>query len=92
MALDFAAGLVGGAAGVLVGHPFDTVKARLQTQHLGGIYKGTLHCFTEIARKESFLGLYKGGLEICIEANFESKNAAKYDKAPCDAARYRLLV
>lgn len=26
MALDFAAGCVGGAAGVLVGHPFDTVK------------------------------------------------------------------
>lgn len=26
MALDFAAGCFGGAAGVLVGHPFDTVK------------------------------------------------------------------
>lgn len=26
MALDFVAGCIGGAAGVLVGHPFDTVK------------------------------------------------------------------
>ncbi|XP_057715619.1 mitochondrial basic amino acids transporter isoform X2 [Corythoichthys intestinalis] len=33
MALDFAAGCVGGAAGVLVGHPFDTVKTL-------GLYKG----------------------------------------------------
>ncbi|KAG7260016.1 hypothetical protein CRUP_029464 [Coryphaenoides rupestris] len=33
MALDFAAGCFGGAAGVLVGHPFDTVK-------MLGLYKG----------------------------------------------------
>ncbi|XP_016382659.1 mitochondrial basic amino acids transporter isoform X3 [Sinocyclocheilus rhinocerous] len=33
MALDFVAGCIGGAAGVLVGHPFDTVK-------MLGLYKG----------------------------------------------------
>lgn len=62
MALDFLAGLLGGAAGVLVGHPFDTVKVRLQTQPSGSgaKYKGTLHCFRCILKEESVVGLYKG--------------------------------
>jgi len=74
--LDFFAGWLGGMAGVLVGHPFDTVKARLQTQHVssgppgvnggaggsnGNGYKGTLHCFAQIVQKESAFGLYKVG-------------------------------
>lgn len=29
---DFVAGIVAGMGGLLVGHPFDTVKVRLQTQ------------------------------------------------------------
>ncbi|XP_077415299.1 mitochondrial basic amino acids transporter [Vanacampus margaritifer] len=61
MALDFAAGCVGGAAGVLVGHPFDTVKVRLQVQNAEKpLYRGTYHCFQSIVRQESTLGLYKG--------------------------------
>jgi len=61
MALDFFAGCVGGCAGVLVGHPFDTVKVRIQTQDARNpLYKGTFHCFTSIIRKESVQGLYKG--------------------------------
>ncbi|XP_051810929.1 mitochondrial basic amino acids transporter isoform X7 [Acanthochromis polyacanthus] len=61
MALDFAAGCVGGAAGVLVGHPFDTVKVRLQVQNVDKpLYRGTYHCFQSIIRQESMLGLYKG--------------------------------
>ena len=65
MPLDFIAGLAGGVAGVLVGHPFDTVKARLQTQTAtvnckAASYKGTFHCFKEIAHRESIFGLYKG--------------------------------
>lgn len=61
MALDFAAGCVGGAAGVLVGHPFDTVKVRLQVQNVDKpLYRGTFHCFQSIIRQESALGLYKG--------------------------------
>ncbi|PAV88589.1 hypothetical protein WR25_20220 [Diploscapter pachys] len=47
------------AAGVLAGHPLDTVKVRLQTQH-GNIYRGTWHCFGNIVKKEGFRGLYKG--------------------------------
>ncbi|CAL8289587.1 mitochondrial basic amino acids transporter isoform X1 [Gadus morhua] len=61
MALDFAAGCFGGAAGVLVGHPFDTVKVRLQIQSVDKpLYRGTYHCFQSIIRQESMLGLYKG--------------------------------
>ncbi|XP_006766694.2 PREDICTED: mitochondrial basic amino acids transporter [Myotis davidii] len=48
-------------AGVLVGHPFDTVKVRLQVQSLEKPqYRGTLHCFQSIIKQESVLGLYKG--------------------------------
>ncbi|XP_014678232.1 PREDICTED: mitochondrial basic amino acids transporter-like [Priapulus caudatus] len=58
---DFAAGCFGGSAGVLVGHPFDTVKIRLQTQHaLHPVYSGTWDCFKQIIQKESIMGLYKG--------------------------------
>ncbi|XP_053231162.1 mitochondrial basic amino acids transporter [Podarcis raffonei] len=61
MALDFLAGCVGGAAGVLVGHPFDTVKVRLQVQNVEKpLYRGTLHCFQSIIKQETTLGLYKG--------------------------------
>uniref|UniRef100_A0A671LPN0 Mitochondrial basic amino acids transporter n=1 Tax=Sinocyclocheilus anshuiensis TaxID=1608454 RepID=A0A671LPN0_9TELE len=53
---------VSGAAGVLVGHPFDTVKVRLlQVQSVDKpLYRGTYHCFQSIVRQESMLGLYKG--------------------------------
>ncbi|XP_043839646.1 mitochondrial basic amino acids transporter [Dromiciops gliroides] len=61
MALDFLAGCVGGAAGVLVGHPFDTVKVRLQVQSVEKpLYRGTFHCFQSIVKQESVFGLYKG--------------------------------
>ncbi|XP_020862968.1 mitochondrial basic amino acids transporter isoform X1 [Phascolarctos cinereus] len=61
MALDFLAGCVGGAAGVLVGHPFDTVKVRLQVQSVEKpLYRGTFHCFQSIVKQETVFGLYKG--------------------------------
>ncbi|KHJ90766.1 hypothetical protein OESDEN_09380 [Oesophagostomum dentatum] len=60
-AIDFFAGCVGGAAGVLAGHPLDTVKVRLQMQRPDAkVYRGTWHCFKTIIRKEGFAGLYKG--------------------------------
>ncbi|XP_032441801.1 mitochondrial basic amino acids transporter-like [Xiphophorus hellerii] len=59
--MDFVAGCVGGVAGVLVGHPFDTVKVRLQIQSVDKpLYRGTFHCFQSIIRQESAFGLYKG--------------------------------
>ncbi|CAI5451139.1 unnamed protein product [Caenorhabditis angaria] len=62
--MDFVAGMFGGAAGVLAGHPLDTVKVRLQTQNAtqgtSPQYRGTWHCFSMIVKKEGFGGLYKG--------------------------------
>jgi len=61
MALDFGLGCLGGFAGTLVDHPFDTVKVRLQSQDKNNIkYKGTWNCFSQIIKKESMFGLYKG--------------------------------
>jgi solute carrier family 25 carnitine/acylcarnitine transporter 20/29 len=57
--VDVFAGCAGGAAGVLAGHPLDTVKVRLQTSP-HGTYRGTWHCFASIVRTENVKGLYKG--------------------------------
>lgn len=52
---------VSGCAGVIVGHPFDTVKVNLQTQDPKNLrYTGTFHCLKSIVAKESVRGLYKG--------------------------------
>ncbi|KAF1797438.1 mitochondrial carrier domain-containing protein [Mucor lusitanicus] len=53
-------GLVGGLAGLAVGHPFDTVKVRLQSRELASRYKGTWNCFVTTIKQEKFVGLYKG--------------------------------
>ncbi|CEI92814.1 hypothetical protein RMCBS344292_07064 [Rhizopus microsporus] len=54
------AGLIGGLAGLAVGHPFDTVKVRLQSRELSSRYKGTFNCFVSTIKQEKFIGLYKG--------------------------------
>jgi len=61
-AKDVGAGTVGGIAVCLTGHPFDTLKVRLQTQPSGAdaIYKGLSDCFLQTVRGEGIGGLYKG--------------------------------
>ncbi|XP_057706583.1 solute carrier family 25 member 48 isoform X3 [Corythoichthys intestinalis] len=54
---DFLAGWVGGASSVVVGHPLDTVKTRLQA---GKGYKSTMHCIVTTYRKEAAAGFFKG--------------------------------
>ncbi|XP_014891792.1 solute carrier family 25 member 48 [Poecilia latipinna] len=54
---DFVAGWIGGASSVVVGHPLDTVKTRLQA---GSGYQNTLHCILSIYRKETVMGFFKG--------------------------------
>lgn len=61
MASDFIAGCLGGWSGIVVGHPFDTVKVRLQTQ-VTKRYAGTINCFAQIIKQETVFGLYKGML------------------------------
>jgi len=63
MALDFGAGCVGGAAGVIAGYPLDTVKVKIQTQDISSgrlMYNGTFDCLKQIISKEGSRSLYKG--------------------------------
>jgi solute carrier family 25 carnitine/acylcarnitine transporter 20/29 len=57
--LDFVAGAVGGAAGIAVGHPFDTVKVRLQNDS-SKAFKGPADAFQKALRREGVQGLFKG--------------------------------
>ncbi|CDW52670.1 Putative solute carrier family 25 carnitine [Trichuris trichiura] len=54
---NFIAGGVGGVCCVVTGHPFDTVKVRVQTATRP---LSTLHCFEQTVMNEGFLALYKG--------------------------------
>jgi len=57
---DFVAGGVGGVCAVLVGHPFDLVKVRLQTAEKG-VYTGAMDVVRKtIAREGPIRGLYAG--------------------------------
>ncbi|XP_074053991.1 mitochondrial carnitine/acylcarnitine carrier protein [Macrotis lagotis] len=62
---NFLAGGFGGVCVVVVGHPLDTVKVRLQTQpkNLPGqppLYSGTFDCFKKTLFREGIRGLYRG--------------------------------
>ncbi|KAJ2720323.1 hypothetical protein GGI07_004662 [Coemansia sp. Benny D115] len=57
---EFAAGTVGGWAQVVVGHPFDTIKVRMQTQPSPPIYSGGMDCVRTTIRNEGASALYKG--------------------------------
>ncbi|XP_076971856.1 solute carrier family 25 member 45 isoform X2 [Tamandua tetradactyla] len=54
---EFVAGWISGALGLVLGHPFDTIKVRLQTQTT---YRGIVDCAIKIYRHESLLGFFKG--------------------------------
>jgi len=60
----FLAGGAGGACLVLVGHPLDTIKVRIQTMEVKPgqppPYKGTWDCASQIIKKEGPFGLYRG--------------------------------
>ncbi|KAI7805042.1 solute carrier family 25 member 47-B [Triplophysa rosa] len=54
---DFIAGSVGGAFGVAVGYPLDTVKVRIQTQRH---YSSVWDCVRRLFRNEGMSGFYRG--------------------------------
>jgi solute carrier family 25 carnitine/acylcarnitine transporter 20/29 len=65
VAKDLTAGTVGGAAQLLVGHPFDTIKVKLQSQPapLPGQapkYAGAVDAVKQTLAAEGPRGLYKG--------------------------------
>lgn len=57
---DFIAGTIAGIAGLLIAHPFDTVKVRLQHPDLSSRYHSVSHAFATIIKEERFSGLFKG--------------------------------
>ncbi|KAL6050302.1 Mitochondrial basic amino acids transporter [Balamuthia mandrillaris] len=56
---DFTAGTISGIAGVVVGHPFDTVKVRLQTDARGS-QRNALRVTLDTVQQEGIRALYKG--------------------------------
>ncbi|KFY25912.1 hypothetical protein V493_04376 [Pseudogymnoascus sp. VKM F-4281 (FW-2241)] len=55
----FIAGVFSGVTKLAVGHPFDTIKVRLQTSK-SSQFNGPLQCLMQTIRKEGVAGLYKG--------------------------------
>eukprot|EP00882_Tetradesmus_deserticola_P004852 GHRQ01005113.1.p1 GENE.GHRQ01005113.1~~GHRQ01005113.1.p1 ORF type:complete len:336 (+),score=170.92 GHRQ01005113.1:85-1008(+) len=63
MAVDLTAGTVAGVAQLMVGHPFDTIKVKLQSQSSAAgaaTFNGPLHAAKQTLLREGFKGLYKG--------------------------------
>eukprot|EP01064_Diplonema_japonicum_P011913 TRINITY_DN19373_c0_g1_i1.p1 TRINITY_DN19373_c0_g1~~TRINITY_DN19373_c0_g1_i1.p1 ORF type:complete len:311 (+),score=56.50 TRINITY_DN19373_c0_g1_i1:78-1010(+) len=59
--VNWAAGTASGLACAVVGHPFDTVKVRLQTQPTERpMYNGVLDCLKKTWGQEGMGGFYKG--------------------------------
>lgn len=62
---SFFAGGFGGTCCIVVGHPLDTIKVRLQTMPKPPpgeppLYRGAFDCGMKTVRREGFFGLYKG--------------------------------
>ena len=55
----FVAGIFSGIAKLSVGHPFDTIKVRLQTTK-SSHFRGPIDCLYQTLRNEGVRGLYKG--------------------------------
>ncbi|KAI7897080.1 mitochondrial carrier domain-containing protein [Mucor mucedo] len=60
LAQDLIAGTIGGWAQVVVGHPADTIKVRLQTQPSPPIYSSAMDCVRKLVKEEGAKGLYRG--------------------------------
>ena len=78
VAKDLTAGTVGGAAQLIVGHPFDTIKVKLQSQPapLPGQapkYAGAVDAVKQTLSAEGPRGLYKGmGAPLATVAAFNA--------------------
>ena len=57
---DFIAGCAAGVCSTFVGHPFDTIKVRLQMGTAGASVRGPLSCAMWTVRREGAGGLFKG--------------------------------
>ncbi|KAG5411370.1 hypothetical protein IGI04_007689, partial [Brassica rapa subsp. trilocularis] len=77
-AKDLASGTVGGAAQLIVGHPFDTIKVKLQSQPAPSPgqpprYTGAIDAVKQTVASEGPKGLYKGmGAPLATVAAFNA--------------------
>ncbi|SCZ89002.1 BZ3500_MvSof-1268-A1-R1_Chr1-1g00886 [Microbotryum saponariae] len=55
----FVAGIMSGLTKLTIGHPFDSIKVRMQCSELG-TYKGPLDCLQRTVKYEGLRALYKG--------------------------------
>ncbi|KAI4365141.1 hypothetical protein MLD38_021156 [Melastoma candidum] len=72
---EYLAGWIAGVATVAIGHPFDTVKVKLQkhnTEVVGPKYRNGLHCAGRIFTSEGVKGLYRGATPSFVGVAFES--------------------
>ncbi|POM58036.1 Hypothetical protein PHPALM_37375, partial [Phytophthora palmivora] len=58
VAKDLNAGTIGGVAGIIAGHPLDTIKVQLQTS--SGAGTGVLRTLRRVISSEGAAGLYRG--------------------------------
>lgn len=78
VAKDLTAGTVGGAAQLIVGHPFDTIKVKLQSQPTpvpgqAPRYAGAVDAVRQTLAAEGPKGLYKGmGAPLATVAAFNA--------------------
>ncbi|KAI4798197.1 hypothetical protein KUCAC02_022220 [Chaenocephalus aceratus] len=86
---DFIAGMIGGASSVVVGHPLDTVKTRLQA---GTGYKNMLHCILTIYRKETVMGFFKGMSFPLASITIYNSAVFGFFRAPVDLVKIRLQM
>jgi solute carrier family 25 (mitochondrial carnitine/acylcarnitine transporter), member 20/29 len=89
---DFIAGVAAGAMGVVVGHPFDTVKVRVQT----AMHSSAWQSFRATTRQEGIRGLFKGMMTplmtdaLCTSVVFGSYGMAVQKLFPNVVDRERL--
>ncbi|KAK6480476.1 mitochondrial ornithine transporter 1-like isoform X1 [Huso huso] len=62
--INLTAGAIGGVACVLSGHPFDTVKVKMQT--FPGMYRGFVDCSVRTYRQDGLHGLYQGTMPALV--------------------------
>jgi len=78
VAKDLTAGTIGGAAQLICGHPFDTIKVKLQSQPVplpGQLpkYSGAFDAVKQTIASEGPRGLYKGmGVPLATVAAFNA--------------------
>lgn len=74
-AKEYTAGFAAGVATVVTGHPFDTVKVKLQAHNTATQvkeYKNALHCAGRILSTEGVKGLYRGASSSFVGMAVES--------------------